>query len=87
LPEVQQSADLVAAAHDCTEKNAAQGTMEHCGHEVLYAGGNSPESMMEAWFNSPAHKQALTYESSRNAGAAIVSRSDGAVVAAINIDY
>jgi hypothetical protein len=42
--------------------------------------------MINAWFNSPGHKQALTYASSRFAGPAIVFNGTRQI-AAINIDY
>jgi uncharacterized protein YkwD len=87
LPEVRENADNVEAARDCAQQNVDNGTFGHCGHEVLYAGGNNPQAIMDAWFSSPAHKQALTYASSRNAGAAIIDRGDGSVIAALNIDY
>ncbi|MFI9811783.1 CAP domain-containing protein [Saccharothrix variisporea] len=89
LPEVNESSDLVEAARSCAEKSARQDELEHCGHEVLFASsgtGTTPEEIMAAWFTSPAHKQALTYASSRNAGAAIIL-ANGRLVAALNIDY
>ncbi|OBQ48393.1 hypothetical protein A4U61_25015 [Streptomyces sp. H-KF8] len=89
LPPVEGSADLAGQAEECSARSLAQGTLEHCGHEVLFMGGsgNTPEAMIEAWFNSPGHKTALTYGSSSKAGAAIVTNSAGRLVAAINIDY
>ncbi|MET7708438.1 hypothetical protein [Micromonospora sp. NPDC005413] len=42
--------------------------------------------MIETWFNSPPHKVALTYSSSRFAGPAIVFNGTRQI-AAINIDY
>ncbi|SDC03221.1 CAP domain-containing protein [Streptomyces prasinopilosus] len=89
LPPVEASADLAGQAEECSARSLAKGALEHCGHEVLFAGGsgNTPEAMIEAWFNSPGHKTALTYGSSSKAGAAIVTDSAGRLVAAINIDY
>ncbi|MGW3682437.1 CAP domain-containing protein [Streptomyces prasinus] len=89
LPPVEGSADLAGQAEECSARSLAKGTLEHCGHEVLFMGGsgNTPEAMIEAWFNSPGHKTALTYGSSSKAGAAIVTNSAGRLVAAINIDY
>ncbi|WP_055690580.1 CAP domain-containing protein [Streptomyces prasinus] len=89
LPPVEGSADLAGQAEECSARSLAKGALEHCGHEVLFMGGsgNTPEAMIEAWFNSPGHKTALTYGSSSKAGAAIVTNSAGRLVAAINIDY
>lgn len=89
LPPVEESADLAGQAEDCSARSLEAGALEHCGHEVLFMGGsgNTPEAMIDAWFNSPGHKTALTYESSAKAGAAIVVNSAGRLVAAINIDY
>lgn len=88
LPLVRRSTDLEKAARECAEDNWENGTFEHCGHEVLYKGGSiSPEDLIATWFSSAAHKAALTYDSSRNAGAAIVPGPDGSVIAALNIDY
>ncbi|MDM4778040.1 hypothetical protein [Micromonospora sp. b486] len=62
--------------------NAGSG-LTHCGHEVLFAssGTATPEQMIEAWFNSPGHKTALTYTGSRFAGPAIVSNGSRQVAA------
>ncbi|MFF0106889.1 CAP domain-containing protein [Streptomyces hirsutus] len=89
LSPVEGSADLADQAEGCSARNLEKGTLEHCGHEVLFMGGsgNTPEAMIEVWFNSPGHKTALTYGSSSKAGAAIVTDSAGRLVAAINIDY
>lgn len=88
LPMVKRSPALEQAARDCAKQNWKRGTFEHCGHEVLYKGGNlSPEKLIEMWFSSPGHHQALTYASSRNAGAAMVPGPDGSFIAALNIDY
>ena len=53
---------------------------------VAPAGNSPPEQLLEAGFNSPGHKTALTYASSRFAGPAIVFNGSRQV-AAINIDY
>ncbi|MGW5849841.1 CAP domain-containing protein [Streptomyces sp. NPDC055254] len=89
LPEVERSDSLARAARTCVQKNAQQANLEHCGHEVLFKGGTGtpPERIIEAWFNSPGHRKALTYPGSRNAGPAIVTNAEGtAIFAAINID-
>ncbi len=88
LPVVELGTTERRAAESCVKQNLDAGTFEHCGHEVLFAsGGNStPEQMIEAWFNSPGHKAALTYSSSRFAGPAIVFNGSRQI-AAINIDY
>lgn len=90
LPEIRENAREVEASVACAETNVKNGSgLTHCGHEVLFwsSGGPSPEQIMEAWFNSPGHKRALTYGSSRNAGAAIVAKPGGGIVAALTIDY
>ncbi|MEW1603885.1 CAP domain-containing protein [Streptomyces sp. NPDC093808] len=89
LSPVAESAGLAGQAEECSARNLQNGTLTHCGHEVLFMGGsgNTPEAMIEAWFNSPGHKTALTYGSSTEAGAAIVTDGAGRLVAAINIDY
>ncbi|MFI8307640.1 CAP domain-containing protein [Streptomyces sp. NPDC085927] len=89
LPPVEASDDLANQAEQCSARSLAKNALEHCGHEVLFSGGsgNTPEVMIEAWFNSPGHKTALTYGSSTRAGAAIVTNGEGRLVAAINIDY
>ncbi|MEU8182101.1 sigma-70 family RNA polymerase sigma factor [Micromonospora sp. NPDC049047] len=88
LPAVALRTTEHRAAEECVKKNLDAGTMTHCGHEVLFAssGTATPEGMIEAWFNSPDHKTALTYASSRFAGPAIVSNGSRQI-AAINIDY
>ncbi|MGW4498614.1 sigma-70 family RNA polymerase sigma factor [Micromonospora sp. NPDC004336] len=88
LPEVRLRTTEHRAAESCVKRNLDAGTFEHCGHEVLWAssGNSSPEQMIEAWFNSPGHKTALTYASSRYAGPAIVWNGTRQI-AAINIDY
>ncbi|WP_051708416.1 sigma-70 family RNA polymerase sigma factor [Micromonospora parva] len=88
LPEVKMRTNEQDAAETCVKQNLDAGTFTHCGHEVLFAssGNSSPEQMIEAWFNSPGHKTALTYASSRFAGPAIVSNGTRQI-AAINIDY
>ncbi|MFE9468737.1 CAP domain-containing protein [Streptomyces virginiae] len=89
LPDVERSDSLARAARTCVQKNAQQANLEHCGHEVLFTGGigTPPERIIEAWFNSPGHRKALTYPGSRNAGPAIVTNAEGtAIFAAINID-
>ncbi|MEU7930815.1 sigma-70 family RNA polymerase sigma factor [Micromonospora echinofusca] len=88
LPEVSLRTTEQRAAEACVKQNLDAGTFEHCGHEVLWAssGNSSPEQMIEAWFNSPGHKTALTYASSRFAGPAIVWNGTRQI-AAINIDY
>lgn len=88
LTEVKMRANEHNLAEDCVKRNLDAGTFEHCGHEVLFAssGNSSPEQMIEAWFNSPGHKTALTYASSRYAGPAIVYNGSRQI-AAINIDY
>ncbi|MET8230369.1 sigma-70 family RNA polymerase sigma factor [Micromonospora sp. NPDC005298] len=88
LPEVKMRTNEQRAAESCVKQNLDAGTMTHCGHEVLFAssGNSSPEQMIAAWFNSPAHKTALTYASSRFAGPAIVYNGTRQV-SAINIDY
>ncbi|WP_030777848.1 CAP domain-containing protein, partial [Streptomyces sp. NRRL F-2664] len=82
-------ADAAQRTATCVQKNAQQANLEHCGHEVLFKGGigTPPERIIEAWFNSPGHRKALTYPGSRNAGPAIVTNAEGtAIFAAINID-
>ncbi|MFI7660991.1 sigma-70 family RNA polymerase sigma factor [Micromonospora parva] len=88
LPEVKMRTNEQNAAESCVKQNLDAGTFTHCGHEVLFAssGNSSPEQMIEAWFNSPGHKTALTYASSRFAGPAIVYNGTRQI-AAINIDY
>jgi RNA polymerase sigma factor (sigma-70 family) len=88
LPEVKLGASQQRAAKACVQQNLRAGTFDHCGYEVLWAsGGNSPpEQMIEAWFNSPAHRAALTHPTSHYAGPAIVWNGSRQV-AAINIDY
>ncbi|MEJ2851837.1 MULTISPECIES: sigma-70 family RNA polymerase sigma factor [unclassified Saccharothrix] len=90
LPEVQEGTDQVTAAYDCAAQNLRAGTFEHCGHEVLFTGGGhpKPEDLVDAWFESPGHRTALTYPSSRWAGAVIVNNTENnRYIAAINIDY
>ncbi|WCN82636.1 sigma-70 family RNA polymerase sigma factor [Micromonospora sp. LH3U1] len=88
LTEVKLRTTEQRAAEACVKQNLDTGAFEHCGHEVLFAssGNSSPEQMIEAWFNSPGHKTALTYASSRFAGPAIVFNGTRQI-AAINIDY
>ncbi|WP_433388929.1 sigma-70 family RNA polymerase sigma factor [Micromonospora sp. KLBMP9576] len=88
LPEVKLGTTQQRAAESCVKQNLNAGTFEHCGHEVLHASGgrSSPEQMIEGWFNSPPHKAALTYPSSRFAGPAIVWNGTRQI-SAINIDY
>ncbi|MBM7856298.1 sigma-70 family RNA polymerase sigma factor [Lentzea nigeriaca] len=89
LSEVEESPQLVRAARACVQGNLEAAALEHCGHEVLFKGGKgtSPETMIDVWFKSEAHRTALTCASSRKAGAAIVVDSGGTLIAAINIDY
>jgi RNA polymerase sigma factor (sigma-70 family) len=90
LPEVQESPGNVTEAYDCAAHNLRAQTFEHCGHEVLYGGGGhpKPEDLVDSWFESPGHRTALTYPSSRWAGAVIVNNTDNnRFIAAINIDY
>ncbi|WP_307856250.1 sigma-70 family RNA polymerase sigma factor [Micromonospora sp. C32] len=89
LTEVKLGPAQHREAEACVRKNLNAGSgLTHCGHEVLFAssGTATPEQMIEAWFNSPGHKTALTYTGSRFAGPAIVSNGSRQV-AAINIDY
>ncbi|MGC4804172.1 sigma-70 family RNA polymerase sigma factor [Micromonospora sp. DT233] len=88
LSQVKLGAAQHREAESCVKRNLDGGTFEHCGHEVLFAssGNSSPEQMMEAWFNSPGHRTALTYTGSRFAGPAIVWNGKRQI-AAINIDY
>ena len=88
LNRVEESAELAAESEKCSSASLAKNTLEHCGHEVLFMGGENttPEAMLEAWFNSPGHKTALTYDSSTKAGAAIVKNASGSLVSAITID-
>ncbi|MDM4778764.1 MULTISPECIES: sigma-70 family RNA polymerase sigma factor [unclassified Micromonospora] len=89
LTEVKLGTTQHRAAESCVRQNLNAGSgLTHCGHEVLFAssGTATPEQMIEAWFNSPGHKTALTYTGSRFAGPAIVSNGSRQV-AAINIDY
>ncbi|KAB1904217.1 RNA polymerase subunit sigma-70, partial [Micromonospora sp. AMSO1212t] len=88
LNEVKLGTAQHRAAESCVRQNLNGSGLQHCGHEVLFAssGNSSPEQMIEAWFNSPGHKTALTYASSRFAGPAIVFNGSRQV-AAINIDY
>lgn len=89
LSRVEESAELAAESEKCSSASLAKNTLEHCGHEVLFMGGENttPEAMLEAWFNSPGHKTALTYGSSTKAGGAIVKNASGSLVSAITIDY
>jgi RNA polymerase sigma factor (sigma-70 family) len=90
LPEVQESSGHVTEAYDCAAQNLRARTFDHCGHEVLYGGGGhpKPEDLVDSWFESPAHRTALTYPSSRWAGAVIVNNTENnRFIAAINIDY
>lgn len=89
LSEVEESGGLAAEAEECSAASLDKGALEHCGHEVLFMGGENttPENMLEAWFNSPGHKTALTYGSSTEAGAGIVTDDSGRLVSAITIDY
>ncbi|MFD8970822.1 MULTISPECIES: hypothetical protein [unclassified Streptomyces] len=89
LVEVRLRSDEFQHADACAQKSLLNGALSHCGHEVLFQGtkGATPEQIMEAWFKSPLHKQALTYTTSRNAGPAIVTDADGTLVAALAIDY
>ncbi|AXO33551.1 sigma-70 family RNA polymerase sigma factor [Micromonospora sp. B006] len=88
LNEVKLGTAQHREAESCVRQNLNASGLQHCGHEVLFAssGNSSPEQMIEAWFNSPGHKTALTYASSRFAGPAIVFNGSRQV-AAINIDY
>ncbi|MET7867659.1 sigma-70 family RNA polymerase sigma factor [Micromonospora taraxaci] len=88
LTEVRMGTTEQRAAEACVKQNLDASGLTHCGHEVLWAssGNSSPEQMITAWFNSPGHKTALTYASSRYAGPAIVYNGSRQV-AAINIDY
>ncbi|MCZ7425366.1 sigma-70 family RNA polymerase sigma factor [Micromonospora sp. WMMA1949] len=88
LTEVKLGTAQHREAESCVRQNLNASGLQHCGHEVLFAssGNSSPEQMIEAWFNSPGHKAALTYASSRFAGPAIVFNGSRQV-AAINIDY
>ena len=89
LAEVKLGTAQHRDAETCVRKNLDAGSgLQHCGHEVLFAssGTATPEQMIEAWFNSPGHKTALTYAGSRFAGPAIVSNGSRQI-AAINIDY
>ncbi len=88
LSEVKLGTTQQRAAEACVRQNLDAGGLQHCGHEVLFAssGNSSPEQMIEAWFNSPGHRTALTYAGSRFAGPAIVYNGTRQV-AAINIDY
>ncbi|WP_374539176.1 sigma-70 family RNA polymerase sigma factor [Micromonospora aurantiaca (nom. illeg.)] len=89
LTEVKLGAAQHRDAEACVRQNLNAGSgLKHCGHEVLFAssGTATPEQMIEAWFNRPGHKTALTYTGSRFAGPAIVSNGSRQV-AAINIDY
>ncbi|MFC9331211.1 hypothetical protein [Kitasatospora sp. NPDC057015] len=89
LVEVHLRNIEVQEADACAQKSLANHSLSHCGHEDLFAGSksNTPEQIMDAWFKSPLHKEALTYASSRNAGPAIAIDSSGNLVAAFNIDY
>ncbi|MFE2559933.1 CAP domain-containing protein [Streptomyces sp. NPDC059352] len=89
LAEVRLRSSEVQQAGTCAQKNLLNDSLSHCGHEVLFKGtrGTTPQQIMTAWFNSPLHKQALTYADSRNAGPAIAIDADGTLVAALAIDY
>ncbi|MFJ1709735.1 hypothetical protein [Kitasatospora sp. NPDC088346] len=89
LAEVHPRSNEIQQADACTQKNLANHTLTHCGYEVLYKGGKgtTPEQLIDAWFNSPKHKEALTHATSRNAGPSIATDSAGTLIAAINIDY
>ncbi len=87
LREVKLGADQSKAARECVKENLDSHNFEHCGHEVLHSGSTSPEVIVDDWFWSPGHKQALTYDSSNYAGPAIGIDAEGTVIAAINIDY
>ncbi len=90
LPPVEFSPELAAEAEQCATENLQRRALAHCDHEVLWMGGigTSPEQLLEAWFNSELHKQALTYPTSTRAGGAlVVDLSTGLAVAALRIDY
>ncbi|WP_188316688.1 sigma-70 family RNA polymerase sigma factor [Solihabitans fulvus] len=90
LAEVKESPDHVKEAYDCAAGNLRAGTFEHCGYEVLYGGGGhpKPEDLVDSWFWSPRHREALTQPGSRWAGAVIVNDpEDNRYIAAINLDY
>ncbi|WP_369200425.1 CAP domain-containing protein [Streptomyces sp. PU-14G] len=89
LPQGEESGALASQAEPCSSASLAKGALAHCGHEVLFMGGSGtrPEAMLEAWFNSPGHKTALTYGSSTKAGAGIVTDDSGRLVTALTIDY
>ncbi|MFI9293521.1 CAP domain-containing protein [Streptomyces gardneri] len=89
LVEVRLRSDETQQAGTCAQKNLVNKTLSHCGHEVLFKGrsGSTPAQIMTVWFNSPLHRQALTYANSRNAGPAIAIDDDGTLVAALAIDY
>lgn len=90
LEPVAYNQDLADEAEECARLSLARGELEHCDHEVLWMGGVgvAPEQLLDAWFNSPLHKQALTYDSSTEAGGAlVVDLETGRAVAALRINY
>ncbi|MBK6873499.1 MAG: CAP domain-containing protein [Kineosporiaceae bacterium] len=89
LPPVGYSRPLSNQAASCSRTSLIAGTLQHCGHEVLWGGpaaGHTVQDILDAWFTSPGHRTALTYASSTSAGGAFVWRN-GRAVAAITIDY
>lgn len=78
-------------AADCAEQSLRQGQLEHCGYEVLWSGPANwtAAQMLDAWWASPGHYRALTWETSTRAGGAMVYWTDGRgnATAAIEIDY
>ncbi|MDI3419964.1 CAP domain-containing protein [Streptomyces luteolus] len=89
LKPVLYSADEQRKADACARENLT--AWHHCGHEVLAKGERpqdmSAEKLLDGWFDSPAHREALTRPSSRIAGAAVVTDDRGIYVAALAIDY
>ncbi len=90
LGPVEFSLALADEAEACALQSLQNRELAHCDHEVLWMGaiGVSSDQLLEAWFNSELHKQALTYDTSTKAGGALViDLNTGLAVAALRIDY
>ncbi|HVK21390.1 MAG TPA: CAP domain-containing protein [Actinokineospora sp.] len=92
LKPVQFAPELATAAGKCVVRNLSLPSLDHCGHEVLWASGGGlttvpdPKKLLDAWMASPGHRTALTYASSTRAGGSLAGNSKK-TVAAININY
>ncbi len=90
LGPVEFSSDLADEAEQCALRSLRTRELAHCDHEVLWMGGigTSADQLLDAWFNSELHLQALTYPTSTRAGGAlVVDLNTGLAVAALRINY